>query len=113
MIMSKISNVDVLHSFVDANVKLDRLARDFVHTRSIDLTEISSNDEIQPLSNEMLDRFYEHILPRIHQNIECLTVESSSIHRLFQSINSPKLFKFILPELTLESVSEYFNGKCT
>ena len=82
-----------------------RLARDLVHTRSIDLTEMSSNDEIRPLSDEMLDRFCEHILPGIHQNIECLIVESSSIHRLFQSINYPKLFKLVLPELNLESVS--------
>ena len=111
IIMSKMLNVDVLHSLVGTCEKLDRLARDLVHTRSIDLTEMSSNDEIRSLSNEMLDRFCENILPRIHQNIECLTVESSSIHRIFQSIDYPKLFKFILPELDLESVSAYFNGK--
>ena len=74
---------------------------------------MTSNDEIRSLSDEMLDRFCENILPRIHQNIECLTVESSSIHRIFQSIDYPKLFKLILPELDFESVSEYFNGKCS
>ena len=111
IIMSKISNVDVLHSLIDTCEKLDRLARDLVHIRSIDLTEMTSNDEIRPILNVMLDRFCEHILPRIHQNIECLTVESSSIRRIFQSIDYPKLFKLILPELDLESVSEYFNGK--
>ena len=110
LIISKISNVNVLHWFVDASVKLDRLARDFVHTRSIDLTETTSNDEIRPLSNEMLDRFCERILPQIHQNIESITMESSSIHRIFQSIDYPKLFKLILPQIDLESVSEYFNG---
>ena len=55
MIMSKISNVDVRHSFVDASIKLDRLACDLVHTRSIDLTETTSNEEIRPLSDEILD----------------------------------------------------------
>ena len=111
IIMSKISNIDVLHSLMGTCEKLDRLACDLVHTRSIDLTETTSNDQIRPLSDEMLDRFCENILPRIHQNIECLTAESSSIHRIFQSIEYPKLFKLILPELDLESVSQYFNGK--
>ena len=113
MIMSKMSNVDVLHSLVGTCEKLDRLARDLVHTRSIDFTEMTSNDEIRSLSDEMLNRFCGNILPRIHQNIECLTVESSSIHRLFQSINYPKLFKLILAEVDLQSVCEYFNGKCS
>ena len=69
MITSNISNVDVLHSLIGTCQKFDRLARDLVHTRSIDLTETISNDEIRPLSDEMLDRFCENILPRIHQNI--------------------------------------------
>lgn len=111
MIMSKLCNVDVLYSLMDVCERLDRLARDLVHTRSIDLTETTSNDEIRPLSDKMLDRFCENLLPRIHQNIECLTVESSSIHRLFQSLDYPKLSKLVFPELDLESVSKYLNGK--
>lgn len=92
IIMSKISNVYVLHSFVGTSVKLDRLARDFVHTRSIDLTEKTSNEEIRPLSDEILDRFCDDIFPEIHQNIESITVESSLIHRIFQWIDYPNLF---------------------
>lgn len=113
IIMSKISNVDVLHSLVGDCEKLDRLARDLVHIRSIDFTQTTSNDEIRPLSDKMLDRFCEHILPRIHHNIECITVQWSSVSRIFRSIDYPKLFKLILPELDMESVSEYFNGRCS
>ena len=113
IIMSKISNLNVLHSLMGVSKKLDRLARDIVHIRSIDLTQTTSNDEIRPLSDQILDRFCENILPQIHQNIECITVESSSVHRIFQSMDYPKLFKIVLPEFTLESVSRYFNGKCS
>jgi hypothetical protein len=111
IIMSKISNLDVLHSFIGVSKKLDRLARDIVHTRSIDFIGTISNDEIQSLSNKILDRFCQDILPRIHKNIECLTLESSSISRIFHSIDYPKLFKLTLPELDLEFVSHYLNGK--
>ena len=111
IIMSKISNLDVLHSLMETCEKLDRLARDRVHTRSVDFTETTSNGQIRSLSDEMLDRLYENILPRIHQNIECITVESSSIRPIFQSIEYPKLFKLILPEFDLESASKYFDGK--
>ena len=111
IIMSKISNLDVLHSLMETCEKLDRLARDRVHTRSVGFTETTSNGQIRSLSDEMLDRLCENILPRIHQNIECITVESSSIRPIFQSIEYPKLFKLILPEFDLESASKYFDGK--
>ncbi len=110
IIMSKLSNLDVLYSLTGASKKLDRLARDIVHTRSIDFIRMTSNDEIHSLSDNILDRFCQNILPRIHQNIECLTLESSSISRILHSTNYPKLFKLILPEVDLEFVSDYFNG---
>ena len=48
MIMSKISNLHALNSFVRVNKKLDRLAYDFVHNPAITLIETTSNDEIHP-----------------------------------------------------------------
>ncbi|CAF2473620.1 unnamed protein product [Rotaria sp. Silwood2] len=111
IIMSNISNFDVLYSLIGVNKKLDRVACDIVHTRSIDFIGTRSNDEIHSLSDKILDRFCQNILPRVHNNIECLTLESSSISRIFHSIDYPKLFKLILPELDLEFVSHYFNGK--
>ena len=111
IIMSKISNLDVLYSLIDVNKKLDSLARDFVHTRSIDFIGTTTNDEIHLLSDKILDRFCQHILPQIHKNIECLTLESSLISRIFHSTDYPKLFKLILSEVDGEFVSHYFNGK--
>ena len=110
-IMSKISNLDVLYSLMDVNKKLDRLACDIVHTQSIDFVRTTSNDEIYSLSEQILDRFCQNILPRIHKNIQCLTLESSSINRIFHSTHYPKLFKLILPELDPEFVSHNFNSK--
>jgi hypothetical protein len=111
IILSKISNLDVLYSLIGVNKKLDRLACDIVHIRSIDFIRTTSNDEIHSLSDKILDRFCQNILPRIHKNIECLTLESSSISRIFHSTDYPKLFKLILPELDPEFVSLNFNGK--
>jgi hypothetical protein len=111
MIMSKISNLDVLYSLIDVNKKLDSLAREFVHTRSIEFIETISDDEMHSLSDNKLDRFCENILPRIHQNIECLTLESLSMCRIFHSTNYPKLFKLILCGVDLEFASQHFNGK--
>jgi hypothetical protein len=111
LIMSKISGLDVLYSLTGVNKKIDSLARDFVHTRSIEFIGTTSDDEIHSLSDKILDRFCENILPRIYQNIECLILESSSMCRIFHSTNYPKLFKLILPEVDLEFASQHFNGK--
>ena len=51
----EISNVDVLYSLIDTYEKLDRVARDFVYTKSIDFTETMTYNEIHSLSNEILD----------------------------------------------------------
>ena len=110
MILSKISNLDVLYSLIDVSRKLDSLARDFVHTRSIKFIETTPDSEIQSLSANKLDRFCENILPRIHQNIECFTLESSSMCRIFHSTNYPNLFKLVLPEVDLELAPIHFDG---
>ena len=106
--MSKISNLDVLYSVIVVNTKLDTLARDIVHTRSIEFIGTTSGDRIHSLSDKILNRFCENILPQIHKNIECFTLESSSMCRIFHSTNYPKLFKLILRKVDLEFASRYF-----
>jgi len=109
-ILSKLKNVDVLYSLMDINERLDKIAYDPILTRSIDLVTISSNCESNSLTHLMFDRLCHDILPRIHQNVKCLTLEPSSIECIFRAGDYPNLHKLNLVTLEREQALHYFNG---
>ena len=109
-IFNKLNNIDVLYSLIGVNQKLDKVARDIIFTQSIDLVRISSNKDNNSKSNLILDRFYFDIIPRIQQNIECLTLDQLSMNRVLCIDNYPKLHKLTLVKLELEMASRILNG---
>ncbi|CAF1244156.1 unnamed protein product [Adineta steineri] len=83
-ILKKLSNIDILYSFLNiGNNRLDTLLRDQTLTNNIDLTSI---DDITILNKVLLC-----ILPRIHHNVQDLTFQSSLINRVFHAGTYPKL----------------------
>ena len=103
-IMSHVASVDLLYSCIGACKRLDRLARDHVHTRSVDITASTSTDA-------MLDRFCDDILPRIHHKIESLTLDASTLKRVLHSLDYPRLSELSLCELTFYLRPDYFHGE--
>jgi hypothetical protein len=110
IILSKLKHVDVLYSLVGVHERFDRIICDTLFTRSIDLSTISSNYKNASLINKMLNRFCVDILPKIHHNIECLTLEPCSMEYILQASNYPNLHKLNLVKLDIEQVLNYFNG---
>jgi hypothetical protein len=108
-ILNKLNNMDALYAFIGVDQKFDRLARDITFTQSIDLVTILSNEHNDSRNDLILDRFCFNILPRIQHNIECLTLDPSSIDRVFRIGNYPKLHKLTLVNLSLEMASRIFN----
>jgi hypothetical protein len=96
IILSKLKHVDVLYSLVGVHERFDRIICDTLFTRSIDLSTISSNYKNASLINKMLNRFCVDILPKIHHNIECLTLETCSMEYILQASNYPNLHKLNL-----------------
>jgi len=109
-IFNKLNNIDVLYSLVGVNQKLEKVACDINFTRAVDLATMVSNKDADSRSNAILDRFNVRILPRIHENIECLTVQAFSLERVLQSSNYPNLRKFTLINLKLTMVPHIFQG---
>ncbi|CAF3314482.1 unnamed protein product [Rotaria socialis] len=108
-IFSKLSNIDVLYSFIGVNQRFDKLARDITFTQSIDLTIISSNKDKNSRTNSILDRFYLDIIPRIQHNIECFTLDSLSMERALCIGNYSKFHKLNLVKLKIEMAFHIFN----
>ncbi|CAF2806024.1 unnamed protein product [Rotaria sp. Silwood2] len=110
-IFKKLDNFDVLYSLVGVNKKLDNVACDIDFTRSVDLMTISLNGVADPGTNAILDRFCMHILPHIHNKVECLTVEACFLHRVIHAGNYLNLRKLTLVNLQLSVASHIFNEK--
>jgi len=110
VILNKLNNTDVLYSFIGVNKKLDNLARDITFTRSIDLVTILSKKGNHSRTKSILDRFCSDIIPRIQQNIECLTLDPLSMNRVFRIGNYPKLSSLTLVNLKLKMASRICNS---
>ncbi|CAF4236934.1 unnamed protein product [Rotaria socialis] len=110
-IFKKLNNIDLLYSLMGISQKLDRFACDFYFTKDVDLTTVSSNDTSNSRLNVMVDRFCTYILPRIHNNVACLSVQASLFQRILHSSNYPNLRKLTLINLDIDTASHMFNKK--
>ncbi len=109
-IFKKLNNIDLLYSLMGINEKLDKVACDITITQSVDLTTISSNDVSDSRTNVIIDRFCSNIFPRIHDNVESLTVQASIFQRILHANNYPNLRKLTLVNLEPAMASKIFNS---
>ncbi|CAF3509860.1 unnamed protein product [Rotaria sp. Silwood1] len=96
-ILKKLNNIDVLYSLLDDNNKhLCSLAQEKIFTNALNFVSI---DNISSIDQHKLDRFCIHILPKIHQNVECFIVEPTLMKCILLATDYPnltelKLFNF-------------------
>lgn len=102
---------DVLYSFLGVNNTFDQIVRDVIYTRSGELINNHSKTDNYSLPDPILDRFCSQILPQIHQNIRCLTLEPLSMERILHVGEYLHLWKLTLIKLDQESALLYFTGK--
>ncbi|CAF3344939.1 unnamed protein product [Rotaria sp. Silwood2] len=110
IILKNLNNFDVLYSLVGVNKKLDNMACDINFTRNVDLIMLPSNRENDCKTNVILGRVFMHILPRIHDKVECLTIQGCFLQRLLLAGNYLNLRKLTLINLELKMASYVFNG---
>lgn len=109
-ILNKLNHIDVLYSLMGANEKFDRLIQDPIFTQSLDFTVISSNEDNYSQINSILDRFCSYIIPRIQNNIQCLTVDQRSMDSLLCVGNYINLRKLTLANITIQTAVRIFYG---
>ncbi|CAF3465969.1 unnamed protein product, partial [Rotaria sp. Silwood2] len=90
-ILKKLNNIEVLYSLIGVNDRLNKIANDSIFTNHLILMKYLSNDSIYPLANSKLDRLCSKVLPLIHNKIEWLNIESSSIKRILLVTNYSNL----------------------
>ena len=89
LILNKLDNADVLYSLMNVNARLDRILHDAMFTKKIALAQTLSSEK--KLDEKILDRFCLEILPKIHHRIQWLSVDASSMERIFLAADYPNL----------------------
>ncbi|CAF3342186.1 unnamed protein product [Rotaria sp. Silwood1] len=92
--------VNVLYSLVDVNRRFDRLALDSLYIRVLDMTIITTMnslyDQTSSTDAQVLSKICEKILPRIHHQVQKLTVEQYSMKHVLDAANYPELYSLSL-----------------
>ncbi|CAF1102925.1 unnamed protein product [Adineta steineri] len=91
-IFQNLNNIEVLYSFHGINQRLNQIVHDRSFTTHLTFARWSSNHFFDLFSsNMMLNRFCLQILPSIHENIQRLDLDSSSMEDVLRVANYPNL----------------------
>ncbi|CAF1194198.1 unnamed protein product [Rotaria sordida] len=100
------------------SINLSTTMEHLVHSTSLSIAlfityvqTFFSNGLLYQFTNTILDRFCLEILPKIHDKIEFLDLESSSIKRILLLTNYPNLYGLGLYDLATETAKDLFTGK--
>ena len=117
-IFKKLNNVQVLYSLFGVDARLNQIVSDLDFTSHLTLlTCLSnrrypclSNRHILPLEDVVLDRFCSQILSKIHDKIQWLDLESSSMERILLAAYYPSLSGLLLYNIEEKTAICIFNG---
>jgi hypothetical protein len=110
-ILRKLSNIEVLHSLIGVNQRLNRIAYDSIFVNNLTLFERSSNDSIHPLPHSIFERFLREILPSIHHRIQWVNLEPTSMESTLLAANYPSLQALALYDVDVEKALSLFTGR--
>ena len=104
IILKKVSNIDVLYSFLDINNgRLNTLAQENTFTNILEFVSI---DDIF-----IINRFCTEILPRIHHSVKCLILHPVLMKRILLVTDYPNLTQLKIVDFQQEIASKYFTSK--
>ena len=111
LILTKLSNIEVLYSLIGVNTQLDKIASDPIFTDHLPLLKCSSNGATKSLDYSILDRLYSEILPTIHHKIRWLDLEPLSMERVLLAVDYPNLHVLSLFNIERDIAVRLFGGK--
>ena len=109
-IFKKLHNIDLFYSLLGIDPRFDQIVCDTTFSQAVDLTTLLSNEASDSENNTVADRFYTHILPRIHNNVESFVVQASSLQDILRASHYPNLRKLTLVNLAIDMVPRVFNS---
>ncbi len=109
IIWNKLHEFEVLYSLIGVNKRLDAIVQDPTFTS--DLTLIPPRNDLKQFVNRILYRICDEVLPKIHDKIKCLNLESTFMDHILLAAEYPNLHKLAFYDLSSETARDLFNGK--
>ncbi|CAF2932667.1 unnamed protein product [Rotaria sp. Silwood2] len=110
-ILKKLSNAEVLYSLLGVNKRLNKIVHDSIFTNDLSLLMSTSDGFVYSLPDLILYRFCSHILPKIHQKIQWLHLESLSMERILRVTNYPNLYGISLHNIQAKTAIDLFTNE--
>jgi hypothetical protein len=90
IIFKKLEKFEILYSLMDINMRLDQIVCDpsIITTQITFMKQASLLKLTSPLPEIVLDRLCSQILPKIHDKIKWLKLETSSMERILLAANN-------------------------
>ncbi|CAF4038056.1 unnamed protein product [Rotaria sordida] len=112
VILKNLTNIDVLYSLLNVdNQRLDIIVQGNTFTNTLDFVLTTLTDDIFLFNDSIIDRFCKNILPRIHQNVKYLILDSLSMKRILLAADYPNLTQLKLFNFNDKIQSDYFTVK--
>ncbi|CAF3532252.1 unnamed protein product [Rotaria socialis] len=106
----KLDNANVLYSLSDIdNERFAILAQEKMFTKFLNFV-LALADDIYLIPTSILDRFCSYILPRIHHNVKCLSLDLTSMERILRVAEYPYLSQLKLFNFNQDICSSYFQN---
>jgi hypothetical protein len=111
-IFKQMNNVEILYSLFSINERLDSILQDPIFTNRLNFLKWSSKKFLNIFSPDIIfNRFCLQILPSIHEKIQWLDVESSSMKQILCATDYPNLYGLGLFNIKEETIKNLFTGK--
>ncbi|CAF1478142.1 unnamed protein product [Adineta steineri] len=111
IIFNKLGSFYVLYSLLNSIQRLDLIARSIHYSKSINFSIELSDGQVSTIDSDKLHRFCVEILPQIHDHIQIITLETTSIERILLAAQFPNLNTLVLVGFSPDILSSYFTEK--
>jgi len=113
IIFNKLDVVDVFYSVKNVNRRFYKLSFDCYHVQDMKMTTTMGIDtcykQIPPIDTK-LTGIYRNILPKIHDKVQKLTVDQTSMVPVLHAANYPQLYSLTIIDIQEEFLYNYLSS---
>ncbi|CAF1568533.1 unnamed protein product [Rotaria magnacalcarata] len=110
IILNKLDMVDVFYSLVNLNKRFNQLILDPLYIDHLDLTVKTSLDHNSPVDNQVFNQIRTQVLPRIHYEVNKITIASPCMEFVFNTVDYPQLHSLSLVYFPQETLLQYLTS---